>query len=113
MVVNCRSVKNKVEELSGLILSVKADIILGTESWLDDSISHHEVSPRCINVYRKDRSLHGGRVFLLVNNHLLNYQLNIAENNVESVWCRVRLHDNTYFTVAVFHRPPNSEILLP
>lgn len=37
MVVNCRSVKNKIEELSGLIKSVQADVILGTESWLDDS----------------------------------------------------------------------------
>lgn len=84
MVVNCRSVKNKVEELSGLILSVQADIILGTESWLDDSILDHEVFPRCFNVYRKDRSLHGGGVFLLVNNNLQSHQLDLAEN-IESV----------------------------
>lgn len=109
MVVNCRSVKNKVEELSGLIKSVQADVILGTESWLDDSISDHEVFPSNFNVYRRDRSLHGGGVFLLVSTSLQSYQLDIAGNTVESVWCRVRLPDGFNLTVGIFYRPPSSD----
>lgn len=63
--MNCRSVVNKVAELLGLIESVNADIVLGTESWLKPSIADSEVFPQIFVVYRKDRLTAGGCVFYL------------------------------------------------
>ena len=43
--INCQSVSNKREEFEHLLDSTKADIILGTESWLSKDIKDHEVFP--------------------------------------------------------------------
>lgn len=53
-------------ELAGLISSICADVVIGTESWLDATIMDNEVFPRSFNVYRHDRMTHGGGVFILV-----------------------------------------------
>lgn len=63
MVLNCRSVKNKVEDLSGFISSVQVDKSFWNRVWLDGSISDHEVFASSFNAYRKDRSSQGGRDF--------------------------------------------------
>ncbi|XP_077486724.1 uncharacterized protein LOC144098031, partial [Amblyomma americanum] len=67
VIVNCRSIVNKVDEFASLLESVKADIVFGTESWLDASIRDSEVFPKEFIAYRKDRSRFGGGVFLLVS----------------------------------------------
>lgn len=66
LLVNCRSVKNKADELASLLSSLNTDIVLGCESWLDESISNSEVSPLEYEAYRKDRNSRGGGVFILV-----------------------------------------------
>ena len=50
-----------------MIESTKPDIVIGCESWLDNSISSTEVFPSDYKAYRKDRrdGSHGG-VFTLV-----------------------------------------------
>lgn len=65
--MNCRSVVNKADELAALIDSVKADLVFGTESWLDPSIIDSEVFPGDFTAHRKDISRAGGGVFLLVH----------------------------------------------
>lgn len=70
LLVNCRSVKNKTDELASLLSSLNTDIVLGCESWLDESITNSEVFPFEYEAYRKDRNSHGGGVFILVKkNH--------------------------------------------
>lgn len=39
LVVNCRSIMNKVDELASLIMTLNPQIVMGTESWLDDTVS--------------------------------------------------------------------------
>lgn len=110
VVVNCRSVVNKTAELSGLIESVDADIVLGTESWLKPSIADSEVFPENYVVYRKDRPTAGGGVFLLVHSSLQSSAIDYKCNALESVWCKIVLSDNFTFIVGVVYRSPNSDI---
>jgi hypothetical protein len=50
------------------ILSVKPDIIIGTETWLDKDIRDSEICPRGYVLHRKDRTNKtGGGVLLAIN----------------------------------------------
>jgi len=68
-VANYRSVKNKQAELQAYLTLNKIDIILGTECHLDDSITNPEIFPGHYQVYRKDRNIHSGGVFILLNDN--------------------------------------------
>lgn len=82
---------------------------MGTESWLDDTVSDAEVFPAGFTVYRKDRHRHGGGVFLLISNRWTSHEL-VFENATESVWCRVFFPRGTALVFGTFYRPPdNSE----
>lgn len=94
--------------MAGLIESVKADVVIGTESWLHRDISDCEVFPSDFVGYRKDRPSHGGGVFLLVRSSLKSAALDI-QCDIESVWCTITLDDNSSFAVGAFYRPPNSD----
>lgn len=94
--------------MAGLIESVKADVVIGTESWLHRDISDCEVFPSDFVAYRKDRPSHGGGVFLLVRSSLKSAALDI-QCDIESVWCTITLDDNSSFAVGAFYRPPNSD----
>lgn len=111
--MNCRSVINKIDEFAGLLDTVKADVVFGTESWLNPSISDHEVFPNNYTAYRKDRPNHGGGVFLLVHSSLSSANLDIGNDAVESVWSTVTVSNNFSFVAGTFYRPPaaNSSIL--
>lgn len=76
--VNCRRIVNKMDELAGLVESLKADIVFGTESWLNPSITDSEVFPCNYTAYRNDRPGHGGGVFLLVHSSLSSSMLSIG-----------------------------------
>ena len=75
LVVNCRSVKNKIAEVEVIIDKYKPDIILGDELWLNPDILSSEVFPANYTVYRKDRNSKcpGGGVFQAVKNDLIGH----------------------------------------
>ena len=71
LVINCQSIKSpgKQAQLQNIIQSTRADIIIGTESWLSPDIKSAEVFPSSFNCYRRDIPKgQGGGVFLLVSN---------------------------------------------
>ncbi|CAC5388161.1 JAG2 [Mytilus coruscus] len=74
----CRSLisdKKKVE-LQNLIETHKPDIILGTESHLDNTVASSEVFPEQFqNLYRKDRKLGEGGVFITVDNNYITTEI--------------------------------------
>ena len=55
--INFQSCRNKTQELEHLINSVKPDVIIGTETWLNSTINSNEIIKSALgfNVYRKDR----------------------------------------------------------
>ena len=70
LIINCQSIKTpgKHAELTNIIESTQADIVIGTESWLKSSIKLQEVFQSDFNCYSKDRSTgEGGGVFILVS----------------------------------------------
>ncbi|XP_070385299.1 uncharacterized protein [Dermacentor albipictus] len=107
LLVNCRIIKNKVDNFMSLNSTVKPQIVMGTESWLDKDIPDVEIFPPGFTVYRKDRHGQGGGVFLLISNALSSTQI-LFENDSESVWCLVKLPNGKNVVYGTFYRPPGS-----
>ena len=80
--INFQSLKNKKADLLEIIDSVKPDIILGTETWLNSNTSSSEYFPsNTYNVYRHDRppnikdQSHGG-VLIAIKKDFVSSELN-------------------------------------
>ena len=112
MIVNCRSLisdKKKVD-LHELIETHKPNIILGTESHLDNTIASNEVFPdQFKNPYRKDRKLGEGGVFLAVDCTYITSEIT-PNTNCETVWCKVSIQGSQPLYIGTFYRQPNSDI---
>ena len=67
--MNCNSIKGKQKncEFHALIDQHQPDIILGCESKIDNTFATDSLFPsHCTEVYRKDRTKHGGGVFCAI-----------------------------------------------
>lgn len=111
--VNCRSVKNKIIELAALIETTKPHVVLGSESWLDDTINDNEIFPTCYTVYRKDRNAHGGGVFILIHNTISSFLVDVEAGSTEIVCCKVLLNNGSSVAFVSFYRSPSTRAPQP
>ncbi|XP_052794650.1 uncharacterized protein LOC128227817 [Mya arenaria] len=95
-----------------MITASQADIIIGTESWLDESICSAEVFPPNFTPYRRDRSTgsQGGGVFILVSNkYTSDSPVELTdESNIEMVWCRLKVIGSRHLYIGAFYKPPST-----
>ena len=110
MIINCQSLRGKHANFENVVDYTKPDLILGTESWLDSSITDSEVFPTNYNVYRKDRNTHGGGVFMAVKKCYNSSALPETDTNCEIIWAKVELEQTTDMYVSSFYRPPNTNL---
>ena len=75
---------------------------------IDSSISTLELVPESCpyNVYRKDRTLDGGDVMLLIRKDISHMPITELENDSESVLVKVFANKTSHF-VASWYRPPD------
>ena len=106
--LNCQSAKNNVPELEALIDTAQHDIVIGTESWLDETIpstTEHLPTDR-FNVFRNDRNSNGGGVFILVSKKIVCSLLVIPNNPCELTFAQVDLLGCSKLIVCAFYRSP-------
>lgn len=104
--INCRSIKNKVDEFSALMDSIKPTITLGTEPWLNDDIADNEMFPGNYACYRKDRNSKGGGI----EKNVSSFQLPVQVSECEDVFFQITLSNKYALTVSSFYRPPDSSV---
>lgn len=63
--MNCHSICNKQAEFEALLTLQNIDILIGTESYLDNTVLNSEVFSVVYNIDRFDRNRHGVGVFIL------------------------------------------------
>eukprot|EP00745_Piridium_sociabile_P045808 TRINITY_DN9988_c0_g2_i1.p1 TRINITY_DN9988_c0_g2~~TRINITY_DN9988_c0_g2_i1.p1 ORF type:complete len:264 (+),score=32.88 TRINITY_DN9988_c0_g2_i1:50-841(+) len=68
--VNFRSVVGKRAEIHNLLESLKPDVIIGTETWLDSTIADTEFLPPSYKAFRRDRNREGGGVLIAVSDSI-------------------------------------------
>ena len=68
LILNCQSLRGKVEAFQSTVDYFQPDCILGTESWLDKSVSTNEIFPPGYKIFLRDRftSAQGGGLFIAV-----------------------------------------------
>ena len=109
IVVNCQGIKNKPAELQAAVEHTNPDVIFGSETHIDSSVNTAEVFPKGYTVYRKDRNLQGGGVFLAVKDCFTSCSIPDADTTSELVWASVSLQQHKTLYVGSYYRPPNSK----
>ena len=113
MTINFQSCRNKTQELEHLISSVKPDVIIGTETWLNSTINSNEIVKSALgfNVYRKDRpnKSYGG-VLIAVTHDLISSVVTDLDTDCEILWVQIALIGTNSLHIGSFYRPPNSDM---
>ena len=91
MNINCRSIVEKRTELKYFTDQTKPDIIVGTESWLNDNHYNSEIfDTEQYSIFRKDRKgKRGGGVFLAIKHSLNPTSQPELDSSAEVIWAKV------------------------
>ncbi|CAB4043273.1 Hypothetical predicted protein, partial [Paramuricea clavata] len=109
---NARSIVNKTDKLCLEIHSGQFDIVVLTETHLDNTIVDSEIFPPNFIVFRRDRQhlgRHGGGVLIGTKNTLKVHHRDDITCIAEILFVDILLHRNKKLTIGVFYRPPNRE----
>lgn len=111
---NARSIVNKTDKLCLEIESRSHDIVVLTETHLDDSILDSEIFPANFIVfrnYRRHLGRYGGGVLIAVRNTLKAHRRDDIACQSELLFADIFLKHNKKITIGVFYRPPNGDLV--
>ena len=126
LVVNFRSLNNKIPLFSTLISETDPDIIFGTETWLKPGTTDSELLIPDYDIFRNDRlkdadeiptNLNerkketGGGVMICIKK-TLNSQLLFKSKTNESIFCRINQQGKAPTVLGCVYRPPDSDLKL-
>ena len=117
--LNCRSILNKVEELEMIVEECNPDIIVLTETWMDDSVPKQACIPDGYHIIRKDRSTNfkqkygknkGGGVAILYKQHIkVEKKKNLTDSIEEILWVHVKIKQS--FMLGAIYRAEYTDTL--
>ena len=109
--ININSIGGKKLELLAFLDFHQPQIVAIQETKIDSSISTSELFPESCpyNVYRKDRTLNGGGVMLLIHKDISHMSITELENDSESIWVKVFANKTSHF-VASWYRPSGGDL---
>lgn len=107
VLLNARSIVNKIAELEELLFEYDPHVMAITETWLTDHITDAEIVPPTHRIIRRDRGSKGGGVALIVRNDVTCVILETGLDH-ESLWCRVKLREFSTL-IGVVYRPPTAD----
>ena len=111
LVINARSICNKMKVLKIYISHYRPTFIGITESWANEKLPDSFFQLAGYNLFRKDRHHRiGGGVLLYVDDQLSCAPVDhLCNHNFEdSVWCQVFINQNISILVAVVYRAPSN-----
>ena len=83
---------------------------MGCESHLDTSYFTSEVFPTNYVVYRKDRSIGGGGLFVAIKDDLTSSHKPVLRASAELVWAKLFIVGMKPLYICSYYRPPNSDL---
>ncbi|XP_019615685.1 PREDICTED: uncharacterized protein LOC109463354, partial [Branchiostoma belcheri] len=100
----------KKADILNMIDSVRPDIIIATETWLDATVYDSEILPDTYRAYRRDRNKNGGGVIVAVRTTLKSSDVpELQVDNCEVIWVRVKLQGRKTLYVCAYYRPDVSD----
>ena len=105
--ININSIRGKKLELLAFLDFHQPQIVAIQETKIDSSISTSELFPESCpyNVYRKDRTLDGGGVIILIHKDNSHMPITELENDSGSVWVKVFANKTSHFVASWYHPP--------
>jgi hypothetical protein len=110
---NVRGIRTKTLDLYNSILSNNFDIILLSETWLDDSINCAEIIDDRYMVYRRDRprefmikynKSYGGGTLVAVKKSIISEHKPEWQTSIEDLWVRIKLR-NFWLSICIAYLP--------
>lgn len=104
--LNIRSLLPKFTEFKDLIQKYKYELILVTETWLNNNIIDDVISLEDYKLFRKDRNGRGGGVAVYIKNIYNCLDIHLEFDHTEQLWICLNIQGNS-FAVGLGYRPPN------
>lgn len=114
---NVRGLRSKYTSFHNAVLNNDYDIIILTETWLNDSFNDRELFSPDYNIYRCDRSTltskhkRGGGVLIAVKSRFVSCQhfIESSFSSLELLWVKLISHTSVIY-ICVVYIPPNSSV---
>ena len=109
LVININSAPGKRAELENLINYTDPDLIIMTETKLDEQVKASEFLPKgYTGDFRKDRCKGGGGVMIATKQEYDIQGIELEANiSAETVWATISLKDQRKLVVGSYYRPPD------
>ena len=88
----------------------KADIVIGTETWLSDDIKNSELLLDEYDIFRRDRPTRGGGVLIAARKSLGCEQISQSKDS-ETIFCKIKLKNRKPLIIGSIYRPPHFDFL--
>ena len=110
LVININSAPGKREELENLINYTYLDLIIMTETKIDEHVNASEFLPKgYTGDIRKDRCKGGGGIMVATKQEYDIQGIELEANvSAETVWANISLKDQRKLVVGSYYRPPDS-----
>ena len=109
--LNCCSLLPKLDSLRAQAISSNPSIIALVETWLDSSITTHEISIPAYSCICRDRHRHGGGIILYLRSDICILSSS-SHPSMELLFVNLQLKQGT-LVVGLYYRPPSDINFLP
>ena len=105
--VNSITANGRLDQLSDICSILKLDVLILTESKLDDTIPSNLISlPGYHEPVRRDRNRNGGGVLIYIAENLIFSQKeHLQSDDYEHIWVDIKMR-NAIFAINALYRPP-------
>ena len=110
VIINCQSLFSKKDSIAYLVSEHKPDFIMGSESWLTNSILNNAVFPPNFTIFRKDKVSEYGAVFIACKSTVQCKPIKVI-TECELVACEVQVSHGPPLVIISVYRPPYNCVL--
>ncbi len=111
--LNIQGILQKVDYLDILLHDNNVDVLCVSETWLTNNIDDSEVMINGYNLCRLDRSngkMRGGVMCYIKENLCFKQNVDIHDDEVESIFVEINLPNTKPVAVGTIYRPPDSTV---
>lgn len=106
--LNINSIRSKMDEVKSIIEKNLVDVIAFSESKIDDTFPNSQFSVDQFNLYRADRTSHGGGVMCYVRStlpHRIRHDLSKRSDTIENVVIELQQKSAKCFLIMIYSSP--------
>ncbi len=105
VVINFQGIRSKKDELHAFLDIHQPDVVIGTETHVNETILDNEIFPQHYNLIRKDRTLNGGGVVIAFKGDLVVSHRPDLDTEAEVIWAQLELIGSKPLLIGAFYRP--------